>query len=285
MADPTSDLNTTYKTDAERTDLVVKTSEALVKGAYGAISRTTQLLEFADDADSLIPVGLILGPSFGGVTAMTGDGTIQAASRSGIIVKSVSVTGASAATDFGKLVYATDGQTLTLTQPTAGVPIGFVWKWNSSTYCDVYLFRLPELITKNRGAKKRVSLGTYGTDAFSGTTLQTCRTETSLEHYKIVSLHAEPRGFDAGVIAGAQDLHLEIDAAAVTGGVLSLAYTSFDATGDMGTVINATAITAANEVHMGDVLTLVMAASGTGFTANQSASVEIFMIVEEMPGA
>lgn len=285
MADPTTAPNITFKTDPQRHDFVIKTSETLVSNAYAAVDQTTQLVEFGDDASKLIPAGIVIGPSYGDNTAMTGDGKVKATVRGGIIVPSVAVTGASAATDFMKFVYTTDGQTLTLTQPSAGIPCGRIVKWISSTTCDVYLFDVIEAANFSCGAKKRKSLGCYSMDAFSGTTAQTCYTETALEHYKIISLHALPMGFDAGLIAGSQTFNMAIGGTDTTGGVLTLAYTSFDATGDMGTVIDATAITAANEVHMGDTVILEMAASGTGFTANQSGAVEIFAIVQELPGA
>lgn len=286
MADPTTSPNITFKTDKQRHDFVIKTSEALVPNGYAAIDQTTQLVEFGDDASKLVPAGIVVGQKYGDNTALTGDGTVAATVRGGIIIPSVAVTGASSAADLLKFVYFTDGATLSITQPSAGVPAGRIVKWISSTTCDVYLFDLIESAAfQGRGAKKRKSFGTYGTDAFSGTSAQTCHTETSLEHYKIISLHAIPRSFDVGTIAGAQTFNLAIGGTDTTGGVLTLGYASFNATGDMGTVIDATAITAANEVHMGDTVILEMAASGTGFTASQSSSVEIYAIIEEMPGA
>lgn len=285
MSDPTLSILRTYETDKQRFSSVIKTSEALVVGGFAGIDQTTQKVEFGDDASKLIPAGVVIGQSNGDNTSLTGDGTVAAVTRGGILMKSVAVTGASAATDFMKPVYCTDGQTLTLTQPSAGVACGRIAKWISSTTCDVYLYDPIEASERNRGAKKYKSFGTYGLDAFSGTSAQTCHTETSLEHYKIISLHALPRAFDAGVIAGAQTFNLAIGGTDTAGGVLTLGYASFDATGDMGTVIDATAITAANEVHMGDTVILEMAAFGTGFTANQSASVEIYAVIEEIPGA
>jgi hypothetical protein len=53
----------------------------------------------------------------------------------------------------------------------------------------------------------------------------------------------------------------------------------------MATIIDATAITAANEVHINSTLTLKMAASGTGFTDAQLSAFEIWAVVQYLPGA
>ncbi len=53
------------------------------------------------------------------------------------------------AADNGKSVYATDGQTLTCTAPTAGLPFGFIVKWISSTTCDVYFYSFAESLSSS----------------------------------------------------------------------------------------------------------------------------------------
>lgn len=299
MADPTARVSKfgAYSIDVNRLETVIKNSEALVQNALAAIDVSTGLEEFMDDAKNLFPIGLVINSWDGIADNLTGDGsTKKAVTRSGILLvgsdgknDGVSVTGATAITDFGKLVYATDGQTLTLTRPSCGLPVGFVVKWISSTYCYVYLwgtvesFLISMLATPSGYFRK--SFGFFPTNAIQGTTAADLRVETAYEHYKILSLHAIPTAYDNAALAGAQDLNLEIGSTNVTGGVLSLAYTSFDATGDMGKVIDATAITAENEVHIGDVVTLELVASGTGFTADCAAGFEVFAICEKMIGA
>lgn len=291
MADPTSIVTkfSSYDVDKQRYALTIKNSEALVHWALASLNRSLGKVEFADDASDLVPAGLILGEKNGAET-LTGDsgGTYGAVVRGGIILKNVSVTGASAITDISKFVYATDGQTLTLTKPSVGVPQGIVVGWYATTYCDVYLFDMVESIIINSLCNQPTaykSFGTFPTNAIQGTNAATLHTETAKEHYKFVSLHAIPKAYDNAVIAGAQTLNLQIGSTDVTGGVLTLGYASFDATGDMGTIINATAITADNEVHIGDTVVLEMAASGTGFTADAAAAVEIFAVIERLPGA
>ena len=71
----------------------------------------------------------------------------------------------------------------------------------------------------------------------------------------------------------------------VTGGVLTLTYEHCDAAADLGTNVSATAITAANEVHIGDVVQVEMAASGTGFTAAKLGAFKLLAVIQKLPGA
>jgi hypothetical protein len=300
MADPTARVSSfgASSIDYNRLEAVIKNSEALVQNALLAIDTSTGLVEFMDDAKNLMPVGQVINSWDGIADNLTGDGStkksVSCAAR--ILVGSdgnqngVSVAGATALTDFGKLVFATDGQTLTLTRPSCGLPVGFVIKWMSSTYCHVYLFSIPEMLLLSKFSPSpsgyfRKTFGFFPTNAIQGTNAADIRVETSYEHYKILSLHAIPTSFDNGLVGGSQTLNLEIGSTNVTGGVLTLAYTSFDATGDMGTVIDATAITAENEVHIGDVVTLELVASGTGMTADMHGAFEVFALCERLPGA
>lgn len=288
MADPTSTISRAYEADANRCDYIIKNSEAMVVGGFAGLNRSTGLVEFMDDADDLISLGVVIGQSKGDNTLLTGDGsTYGLVARSGIILSSVAVTGASAVTDNMKPVYCTDGQTLTLTKPTSGSPVGYVHLWRTSTTCDVYLYTPQEQMTMARhGMTETRFLCAVSTNAMQANTAADFCTITSNEHYRIDSLFALPYGYDAAAVAGSQALNLEIDGTNVTGGVLTLAYTSCDAAGDMGTSIAATAITAANEVHQGDVLQLEMAASGTAFTADVAGTgFMVFMTITHLVGA
>lgn len=292
MSDPTSLINlgnNAFQTDVHRYEGIIKDSEALVINGLAAAAANTGEIEFADDADHLIPCGLVIQPSDGNNDHLTGSSTYKwkAVCRGGIIVR-WAVTGAASVADNGKLVYATDGQTLTLTQPATGLPSGFVVHWISSTTCDVYLFSYSESIkmqSSGQGTKAIKVFGTFPTNAIQGTNAATLWTETALDHYSITSLHAQCVAFDNAVIAGSQTLNIDIGGTNTTGGVLTLAYTNCDAYGDMGTAIDATAITAANEVHQGDVVKLELAGSGTGFTADAAAAFLIYAIIQKLPGA
>lgn len=290
MADPTAHVSkfNTFEVYVNIQSFVIKTSEALVTQSIGMLDLSTGLVEFGDDSSNLTPLGLVTGESQGLNEYLTGDGTRKAITKGDIILVNVSVTGASAITDVGKNVYATDGQTLTLTKPATGVPVGLVVNWRTSTYCDVYMFSLYSGLTVGRLLSKdrvRKSFGTFLCNSFQGTAATTLHTETSYEHYKILSLHALCKGYDNAAVAGSQAIHAEIGGVATTGGVLTIAYTNVDAYTDMGTAVDATAITALNEVHVGDTLTVIMAASGTGFTADTVSAVEIYAIIEPLPGA
>lgn len=295
MADPTAFVSKfgQVSQDPARSEFPIKDTEALQVNALSAVNLSTGKTEFADDAASLLPNGMVVAANPGNIEeSYTGNsgGTNKSVSRGNLILENVSVTGVTAITDVGKLVYATDGQTLTLTRPTTALPVGYVRAWRATTYCDVFLFDFHAswVLSQCSPAPSgyfRKSFGFFPTNAIQGTTAADLRVETAYEHYKILSLHAIPTAYDNAVAAGAQNLNLKIGSTNVTGGVLSLAAASFDATGDMGTVINATAITAENEVHIGDVVTLELVASGTGFTADCAAGFEVFAICEKLPGA
>lgn len=60
--------------------------------------------------------------------------------ESGQCFQKVAVTGASAQTNEGELVYATDENTFSLTPTTNVGPIGYVVRWYTSTTCDVQLY-------------------------------------------------------------------------------------------------------------------------------------------------
>lgn len=287
MSDPTSAINQSVAVDTNLLDFCIKNAEALVVGGFAGLNLSTGKLEFMDDIDSLVCVGYVIGAKDGdNVSGLTGDsgGTKFAVTRAGEIIKNYSVTGASAITDIGKAVYCTDGQTLTLTKPTAGKPIGHVVKWNTSTYCDVYLYTMSQqLLASQDGQKEVLNIGYIGSNALDANALTLLKI-TAHSHFKITKFYALPSAYDTGIIAGAKDISLEIDDVAVTGGVISLAYTHCDASGDIGTAVAGTAITATNEVHEGDVIDVVSNA-GTGFTAAKVAGFNLYLEIVHLAGA
>ena len=143
MADPTSIVNVNWSLYDGRTDALITTSEALVPGGYVGIDTTAGTMEFCADSADITPCGIVVGNTRGLNTLLTGDGASRAVSRGGIVLKEVAVTGASAITDVGDLVYASDGQTLTKTASNMN-PFGRIVKWYSSTTCDVYVFTYEE---------------------------------------------------------------------------------------------------------------------------------------------
>lgn len=61
------------------------------------------------------------------------------------ILNKYAVTGVTAITDVGSLVYlASDDNVLTLTQPNASKPLGWITRWYATTSCDVYVMSWAE---------------------------------------------------------------------------------------------------------------------------------------------
>lgn len=292
MGDPTSALsfgNLGERIDDGIYEFTIKNAESLVINCFVCLDKTTGLLEFAKSSAGKIPCGYLRAPSTGIMADLTGDGSTKKAVVRGKTRVQWAVTGASGVADVGKAVYASDGQTLTLTVPSAGLPIGMITKYISGTTCEIYLFDYEQSI-RNQSLpglsqfSKFVGLASIGANALQGTAAATILTlPAALEHYKISSVHAQCVAHDDAVVAGSQALNLAINGTNLTGGVLTLAATNCDAAADMGSAINATAITAGNEVEVGDVVTLKMAASGTGFTADSSAMFYVYMIVQLLP--
>ena len=70
----------------------------------------------------------------------------------GVVLTNVSVTGVTAVTNTGDLVYATDDNTLTLSANVHVYAIGKIVRWISSTYCDVQLFTPNEYLGVSAGS-------------------------------------------------------------------------------------------------------------------------------------
>jgi hypothetical protein len=290
MSDPTSTMNTKYQVDKSRQTRVIKNAEALVIGSYLAHNLSLGKAEFADDAASLIPLGVLVTQRDGDNLNLTGDssGTYGVVARGGIVVEKVAVTGASAITDIGKFVYCTDGQTLSLTRPTTGCAYGIVTQWYSSTTCEVYLFDFIEGVLMSalgKPTKEILSLGLITSGNLEGTGALNLLAYTSYRHFTIDSMHCKAVTYDAGLIAGAQALTAKIGSTAITGAAIALGFADCDAGADLGVAVNSSTITAANEVHQGDVITVLLTASGTGFTAAKHGTFECYAVITNLPGA
>jgi hypothetical protein len=288
MADPTSVVSRDFKEDTNRGVFVIKNAEELVIGGLLALDTVTGKMEFMDDAEKLLPMGVAVKQAAGDNEKLTGDsaGTYSVVARSGVILSSVTVTGASAITDTLKFVYATDGDTLTLTRPTTGLPVGFVKKWITSTTCDVQLFSIEASILQSQlGTVKKVLLGRVNSASLEGTVAADLLSWVAPYAGTIDSLYAYCEGFDDGVVAGAHTLNLEIGTTNLTGGVLPLGFADCDAIDDLATKISASAIAGANRFKTGDVITCELIASGTGFTAAKNGVFAIYMDVTPVLGA
>jgi len=288
MTNPTESIERDFIPWIEgRDDTVIKNGVTLVSGGFAASDVSTGKTEFGNDAANLLPMGVVVGPADGdnelGLTGNSG-GTKQVTTRGGIIER-MAVTGASAISDKWKPVYATDGQVATLTKPSAGMAIGLVVKWISDTTCLVYLFSPFEAWQYSLMEVSGQIRFVVGSSSLGGTSAKDIITNLPMtRHFTIDSIAAQAIAIDGGVVAGSQTVSLEINSTPVTGGALLLLATSCDGEADLGVAIAGSAITAANEVHVGDTLSLLMAASGTAFTAAKSALFLITLNVTYKPG-
>ena len=287
MADPSSVVLWDTSRRDETKVAILKTSENIAKGALSVRDVTTNRLENAENAGGKIPTGIVLDDAnLQSITELIGpgDGSVEISTEGDITLKSVTVSGLVEA-DIFKYVYATDGQTLSLTKPSSGNPIGYVAKYVSAGVGDVFLFPVSlALLAAGIPRSEEILLCNVHTSLLEGTSAITIFAKTMHRRGKITGLKAYPTAVDSGLLAGDQDLNLEIDGTDVTGGVLTLGFGDADAAADIGTAVAATAVTAANTFIEGSVVELEMAASGTGFTAGENGSFAIVMTVEYLPG-
>jgi hypothetical protein len=76
---------------------------------------------------------------------VTGDGTLEATiDVGGVTLQYKSVTGVTAVTNTGDPVFASDDNTLTLTDVSNMYPVGRIVRWYTSTYCDVRFYSAME---------------------------------------------------------------------------------------------------------------------------------------------
>lgn len=281
MADSTEALQTSsreYSDSGNVSKHVVKTNEDVYQGTFAAVSLTTGLVENADDVNDLVNGAIFKDDSIDGrpLDNKTGDGSVTWTLSWGKRIPSYPVTGASAVTDFGKLVYATDNQTLTLTRPSAGSPVGRVVRYISGTNCEIQMFTLMEALNFNNlpSNKQYLCLGTVESVALEGTSALELITDLPmLTPGKIVDFFAIVK-FDSTSAAGAQTFTLDIGSTAVTGASISL-----DKDDGQGSIVSSTAITANNTFARGDTISLLMSGSGTGWTASERSMFEFWITI------
>lgn len=183
---------------------------------------------------------------------------------------SATVTGATAATDNGKEIYATDENTYTMTRPADdALPVGIILFWVTSTTCHILVFGVTEsaVLALAGGSKRTLHIGSINTDALAPVAATNLLTGLTLwGHGLITKFYAIASSFDTSYLTGLQVLNLEIEGTNVTGGALSLEFTGIDTQADKALIKAATAITAANEFHDGDLLDIELATDGVAFT-------------------
>ncbi len=129
----------------------ITAAEVIFDGALVAIAAAGALENWAGDTVTAGNTSFFLGlariTEQTGVSAAAGESKIgttalnveAAVDISGVILKSVSVAGASDA-NVGNLVFATDENTLTMTPTPGGAPIGWLTKFFTDTTANVKLF-------------------------------------------------------------------------------------------------------------------------------------------------
>jgi len=269
-------------------EFVVTSGSTLYKGALVGMVQGTGTIQGYDDAAGHIPIGYMSGPG----NSVVGDGTLKAqVNLRGDVLKSQTVTGAAAATDNFAELYATDDNTFTLTRPADDAAVvGIVLFWRTGTTCDILLLNVHASVALGLagGNKRRIHIGSVSSAALEGTSAVNLLTSYVLwGHGLIVDFIAIADGFDASYAAGTQTVNLELAGTNLTGGVLTLDATGIDSAADKALVKSATAITAANEFHDGDVMDVELVTDGTGFTAMTSPSVsyDLYIDVEYRAGA
>jgi len=217
-------------------------------------------------ADGEIPLGGLASFSLGGDTEV-GDTsetpTIpEAYTGLGAYVIRQNVTGASAITDRGKVVYISDDTVLTLTRPTKGIPFGMVLDWRSSTECDVLIFPLWTLISIMLGGcgQTVLHLGHYECAAIADGDIRTAFPAPF--HGKILSTFAHITTAPTGS-GGTTALNVEIGGTNITGGVVTVATGDAVAAKKAGTAVTADG---AEEFHEGDSID-IEASSTVSMTA------------------
>ena len=132
------------KTSPSTNTYIIKNAHTLSIGKFATVNSSTGRVENGGTGSSQYPVGMVKaaadGVNFLGNTA----GTVSGVVESGFCVK-YAVTGASAATDIGTLVYIYDSATLTTSQPSGSLPCGIIIQHVTGSTCMVYLFTVPEM--------------------------------------------------------------------------------------------------------------------------------------------
>lgn len=263
---------------------------------YALAQAALRTSEFATSADrgyvgpftaakGVIPLGPAQpdkDPSGGTADSVTGNLAASPAPTTSVftgsyIRENYAVTGVTGVTDHGKWVYLSDDNTLTLTRPALGIPVGLVLQHRSGTKCDLLMFGLDVIcaISAAGNSKQLIFLGELD---FATSADGDQRTGIKMPfHGKFLEFFGMVKQVNVGS-GGTIDLNLEIGGTNVTGGVLTW---STAAANVLGERLDATAITAANEFHEGDLVDIEGASAGGTRT---SGLLELYALVETLPG-
>lgn len=230
--------------DSQQDALRVLNGQTVYKGSYAALNSPNHATSASRgraqawaSTTEQIPLGLADLQKVGD-SGETKHVPIQLAD---VIVESVAVTGASTQADVGQKIYWSDDETLTLTRPTLGIPMGVIIAFDSSTSFDVVLFGFSTLCS--------IALGGHGQDIlFLGSIVPELGAAADLlngilapYHGKLLSVYAicasAPADADMHM-----DIQVEIDGVNTTGGVITLDFADTVGLKKSGTAITAGAV-------------------------------------------
>jgi hypothetical protein len=182
----------------------------------------------------------------------------------GEVLKNVAVTGVSAQTSVGAIVYlnSTDND-LTLTRPARGVPFGCVTRWYSSTSCDVMRFGFETLCAAMLSGSSDTNLLAafqFGDIASGDITIMAGAYGGTISKVSATVVKA----FTTGA-SGSVTIQPKIGTTLTTGGVITV-NTTGGTGGTAGDVCAGTPITANNAFSEGSALKLTLTLTST-FTA------------------
>lgn len=166
MSATTVDIN--YKTRGrEQNPYLLKNAVTVYRGSLIVMKPSTGYADKLTDASGHVFKGVA-------VQGMVGDTSLTpvpavAVDETGVVLERIAVTGASAITDVGSKVYATDDQTFTLTPTTYLRAVGRIVKWYASTTCDVQLFTAEEYAAQVLAADIAALTDNSGGGAADGT--------------------------------------------------------------------------------------------------------------------
>lgn len=194
-----------------------------------------------------------------------------------VIVKSLAITGLGGTfDDVGRVFYATDDVTFTLTRTDPDIALGIITDFQTSSVATALFFSFTELavLAMAGGGKAACPIALISAGSVTGNIVQSwiapCHgriTEVSGQ----VSIEATDADVDLLV-------NLEIGGTNVTGGVVNILFNSA-----IGTKLAGTAVTAANVFHAGDLIDVEVVASVAG-TLTDPGLTTIWMVYIMEPG-
>lgn len=264
---------------------IVENGDTVFKGALVCVDQGSGFIRPMLDSSNEIFVGIA-------EEQVVGDGSLRCMVNCGtIMLPNAAITLTSAAADNYRAVYTTTDNIadLTVTRPGDDAQaIGYVQRFISTSAGDVVLFGRPEALALGFSGGNKVTecLGSIDLTAAATTSGADLKTDMpQFGRFKIVDFFAIVKTPTTDAAADIV-ISLEINSVAVTGGAITIADTGeTGAAGDIDTLgakLSASAITAANEVHDGDNLSVVYA---DGLAAYASGEIDLYIVKEYYPGA